>query len=190
MELAYMHGKSAEREGIDVFGGLNARPVIADNEFSQMLNAGWQEYPCASPRMARRFIRAARQPMGMIANKHLLWVAMNPNGWVYNDSSTWVDQLYYYSETPGNTGVKSVSLPLNSHVDRQMVNMGTRVCIFPDKKIFDTLTYTLTDMEVAETAYSSVTACFCNERGTEPTNFSAGTSKPEQPAQPNEPAQP
>lgn len=182
MELAYMHGKSAEREGIDVFGGLNARPVIADNEFSQMLNAGWQEYPCAAPRMARRFIRAARQPMGMIANKHLVWVAMNPNTWVANDPTTWVDQLYYYSEAPGNTGVKSVSLPLNTHVDRQMVNMGTRVCIFPDKVIFDTLDYSVTSMELAETAYASATVQICNENGTTPTNFSAGTAKPDTPA--------
>ena len=114
--LPAMYGRSLDRDGIDVFRGINKSPRIAENEFADMKNMSGEEYPCITTRQPRGVLRSIKKPNGMIANGALAWV----------DGST-----FWYNNTPTNVIV--------SDGPKTMVNMGAYIVIFPDKVRYNTV---------------------------------------------------
>lgn len=135
MELAYMYGKDIDRDGIDVFRGINKKPRIADNEFSDMENMCGEDYPCITTRHPRKKLRTIEKPNGMIANGKLAWVDGN--------------SLWYNGEEVSMNGIELADTP------KQMVNMGAWIVIFPDKIRFNTITGECTPLENVRTGTAS-----------------------------------
>lgn len=120
---------------VGVFQGLNTTETIQDNEFAEMQNLSSDEYPAA----------AARKPRG-----EALKTITKPNGCYYKNGLVLIDgtKLYYKDELIANTLTDSKKL---------ICGMGAYVVIYPDKKVFNTSTKELTDIEYTFTQSSEAT---------------------------------
>lgn len=154
MELAYMRGKSIDRDGIDVFRGINKQPRIADGEFRDMLNMRGDEYPCITTRGGRAYLRDIAKPNGLCSNGKLAWV---------DGTSFWFGGTEYANAVEDSP--------------KTMVAMGAQIIIFPDKLRFNTVTEQFDPLEHEVTAEAGV--YICNLYG-QP--YTYATAKPEEPA--------
>ena len=128
-------------EMISSFGGLDCGTVISDNRFNDELNMGGCEYPLLAPRRKRAFFNVCGPRLhGLFAKSRLIYIN---NG-----------TLYY-----GGEAVEGLSLP-DIDGERQLVSMGAKVIIFPDKLYLNTAD--LTD-------YGPLEACFETQEGTQVT---------------------
>lgn len=120
---------------IGVFQGLNVTETIADSEFSDMQNLSSDEYPAASCRAPRS---AVLKTYGKV------------NGCYYKNGLCVIDgsSLYYRDELITDSLTDSEKL---------ICGMGAYIVIYPDKKVFNTSTKELTDIEYTFTQGSTAT---------------------------------
>lgn len=137
MKLGKARPTNQNTSVISEFKGYNHNYRIADGEFYEMKNMSAEFYPLMSNRARRGFIKTLTNCQGISASDKLYWV---DNGKFYYDSHEICDV---------------------SATDKQFVEMGAYICIFPDKIAYNTYTDDVIDLEhenVSE-AYPSLTLC-------------------------------
>lgn len=114
--LALIDDIATQKKTIGTFGGINESEVINENEFSDMKNMSSDLYPAISQRYARGIITQLSKP----------------NGLHYNNGLAWIDgtDFYYRGDIVGRV----------EESEKQMVNMGAYILIWPDKCVYNTAT--------------------------------------------------
>lgn len=101
----------------DTFYGYNHRLKIRPGEFFHMENLSTRDFPMLATRKRRGMVRKLAKPQGLLAKGGKL---------------AWVDDgtLYYDGE--------AVYSGLSKDGQKQLVNMGAYICVFPDKVFYNT----------------------------------------------------
>ena len=164
MYLAQMQSLSATRAQLRAFGGLNETYGCSEAEYSAGQNFSSRDWPALSTRLPRR----------------KLWEAEDLNGLHHLDGLLTVrgDTLEYRPDDPAQTTVLLAGELADSQ--KQMVSMGTKVLIWPDKKIFDTSAGTLSPLGAAWQG-QEVRFTPCDLDGVTYTPDGVGTSLPSSP---------
>ena len=156
--------RSAKQLITGEFGGLNRAPAIGDGEWSAMQNLSARAYPLLCPRLPRGTVQALTKPQGILGRDKLCVI---DNGTIYYDG----------------TAVEGVTLSTaDADMPKRLVSMGAYVCIWPDKKYFNTVD--LSDCGSMEGAYESqgsVILTPCRLDGSDFGNVTVSASAPEDP---------
>ena len=118
------------------WGGLDERLIIDESSFSAMKNMSTRFFPAVATRLPRG---AAQQTIA------------TPRG-LY-----WKNHLFYISGTQCYYDGSAVSGMTVTAGDKQIVGMGAYICVFPDKKIFNTATGEVTSVDAIYTQSGSIT---------------------------------
>ena len=121
MNLPYIQDISRTKNFIDVFGGLNRNVSVQENEFSDICNMSTDYYPLLSPRKKRLTIKTF--PAGEKVNGFSIKEAV-----VHISKANGENHLYINGEKV--TGTSDLS---DKDGERQIVSMGSRIVVFPDK---------------------------------------------------------
>jgi len=115
------------------WGGLDERLIIGDSSMSKMKNMSTRFYPAIATRAPRGTAqRTINNPRGLYHKNGLFWI-----------SGT---RCYY----KGNV-VMTVT-----DGDKQIVGMGAYICVFPDKKIYNTKTGEVTNVDATYTQSGAI----------------------------------
>ena len=159
---------SSSRQMLRAFGGLNETYGCGEAELSQGRNFSSRGYPALATRKHRRHVRHAAATNGMYHLNGLLVVSGR-------------NLIYNPDETP-----QKASFVWNAVTDseKQMIGMGTKVLIWPDKVAFDTKDLSVTKLEAAweQEAGSTMTVTPCDSEGTIYTPDYVSVDAPESPA--------
>ena len=124
------------QRAVGAFKGLNENLVNGTNEFASMKNMSDRFYPAIATRAPRgTTLRSFTTPNGLFYKNHLFYV----------DGTT----CYY-----DGTAVSGLTV---TNGRKQIVGMGAYICIFPDKKIFNTATGEVTTIETSYTQSGTIT---------------------------------
>ena len=118
------------------FLGLNQQLVVNTGEFADQLNASSRYFPAI----------AARRPRGTTQT-----TLTNPNGLIYKNHLFWVDgtKCYY-----NGTQISGLTV---TNGKKQLVGMGAYICIFPDKKVYNTHTGEILQIDASYTQSGTIT---------------------------------
>ncbi len=125
------------RELTDTFKGYNHAMKIGSGEFYDTENLSTAYYPMLSCRGPRGRVAAVSGTQGMLAKEKLAYVAGGT--------------LYYNGAATPITGL--------SQGEKQLVSMGAYICVFPDKRYYNTAD--AADYGSMEASYSSAGAVGC-----------------------------
>lgn len=123
---------SLRRDSITAFSGLCRSGRPADGEFTDTENLSSDRCPLLSPRPARALAATLHAPGGIIEKDSLGYVA---------------DGTLYFAGAP--TPITDLSPG-----EKQLVGMGAYICIFPDKKFYNTANSSDYGSMEAEIAYT------------------------------------
>ena len=121
------------------FRGLNLRDGAEESEFSQMTNMSADRAPMLSPRQPRSLLKAIVKPNGMLGGSVLCWV----------DSTDFYYDGFCYGQVADSR--------------KQLVRMGAKILIFPDKLSFDTEYHTFASLE-NDVTVTQVTCAPCTRQ--------------------------
>lgn len=134
MRLPFVGNIKTQKKTLGIFGGINQTEVIAENEFADMENMSSDLYPAIG----------TRSPRGEEEKAFTKF-----NGLHDNNGLVWVDGTgFYYKGSKVGTVTDS---------EKQMVNMGAYIVLFPDKKVYNTSTGKWTAMEQTFTQAAKAT---------------------------------
>lgn len=127
------------KQTIGVFGGLNETEITAAAEFADMKNTSSDMYPGLSTRPERGAV---------------LKTLDNPHG-IY-----WKNGLFYVNGTEAHyipTDGEDKAIGAVEDSDKQLVGMGAYICIFPDKKVYNTSSGDFNSIEATWTQSGTIT---------------------------------
>lgn len=152
--------RSTRKDITDTFRGYHRAMKIGGGEFNDMMNMTSALYPMIASRKKRGKVRELSKPGGMLAKEKLAYVA---DGTLFYDG-------------------RETALRGLSDGEKQLVSMGAYICIFPDKRYFNTADET--DCGSMEAFYSStgaVVGTMCRVDGSEYAVPTVGSVPPEEP---------
>lgn len=158
MKLPSLAVSKDKTSTINQFAGINTGLSISENEFSDMENMTNDYFPVLGNRKRRGIVDTLTNPMGICGGSVLSYVDDN--------------KLFYHQN-------RVLELE-ETDEERQIVQMGSLICVFPDGVIYNTVTGTSTSIENEVTTSSTVTMSMCKLDGTEFTsaNTHIGTTAP------------
>ena len=145
-------GLNTSQSTIEEFLGYNHNRRISYNEFYDMENMTGEYYPLAATRKRRGYVKKLTNPQGLINRGKLCYVDGND----------------FYINGEAVPGLILSTLP--DDCPKQLVSMGSYVCIFPDKKYVNTedmSDYGGMEAEYAASDSTSVTYIPCKINGEE-----------------------
>lgn len=137
--------------------GLNLTGTLADGEWEYTQNMDASLAPIIARREKRVLVARLEKPNGMMATDKLAFV----------DGTKFYYDGYYYGDVEDSA--------------KQMVAMGSRICIFPDKAIFDTQTYSFSRMEQKNVTAGEVTVELAQADGSAYGEYTTSATAPEKP---------
>lgn len=159
-QLPTLDYEYTDREVTDTFAGYNHNLKIGDGEFYETKNLTSAYYPLLAERKKRGLVRRLTAPGGLLAKDKLAYV----------DNGT----LYYDGEATSLTGL--------SAGEKQLVSMGAYICVFPDKKYYNTADAAdYGSMEAYYTSTGTVKYTMCRADGSEYARPTVSAAAPEQP---------
>ena len=144
MHFPHLRPVPQQRRVIDRFLGLDRRAAIPEGAFAAMRNLSAAEYPLLSVRPRRGLLRTLQSPSGMLAKDALLTVE------------------------DGALCINALPTPLTGLAPgpKQLISMGARVLIFPDKVYYNTADPTDFGSLEADWSYEgAVDYCLCDRDG-------------------------
>lgn len=160
MQLPSLDYEYSDRSVTDTFAGYNHKLKIADGEFYDTRNLTSEYYPLLAERRKRGLVKQLTAPGGLLGKEKLAYV---DNG-----------VLYYDGEATGLTGM--------TPGEKQLVSMGAYICIFPDKKYYNTADANdRGSMEAYYTSTGAVKYTMCRVDGTDYGTATVSTAAPEEP---------
>lgn len=157
MNLPPLQEIQNQRDMISEFKGYNHNIVVSPNQFYDMGNMTADYYPVLSPRHIRGHLKTFTKPNGLFAKDHLCWV----------DGTSFC----YQGEVIGTV----------TDTEKQFVSMGAYVLIFPDKKIFNTLTGDFDSLENTVVSTGTVTFTLSKQDGTAYLSYAVSETAPVSP---------
>lgn len=155
-----LNTRSTKKDITDTFRGYRRALKIGSGEFFDMKNLTSAYYPMLANRKKRGIVKALEAPQGMAAKEKLAYI----------DAGT----LYYGGEQTAISGL--------SEGEKQLVSMGAFICIFPDKRYFNTADHNdWGSMEAYYSSAGSVLCTLCRIDGTEYTTPSISDTPPQEP---------
>ena len=118
MRIPKLNVRPQSREFIQEFGGLDRRPRISENCFSEMKNLTSDFYPALAPRPQRGIVGSIENCNALLAGEKLAWVSGN---------------ILYWG------GEAVLELTAGESVPRQLVMMGACIVVFPDNLYYNTV---------------------------------------------------
>ena len=159
--LPSLQGGNTYRVVTDTFRGYSHNLKLAEGELYDTTNLTTDYYPLLASRKKRGVQAALTKPGGLLEKDALCYVA---NG-----------TLYVNSLPTSLTGL--------SDGEKQLVSMGAYICVFPDKKYYNTENSSdYGSMEADWSLTGSVTYTPCDVDGVPYTNFVVSASQPDNPA--------
>lgn len=162
--LPMIAGASGQRLTTDVFAGYNHNLKIADGEFYETKNLTTAEFPMLANRHKRGTLGLAFSKLqAIIAKEDLYYV---DNGSLYERNRP---------DTPLLTGLQTAK-------ETQLVGMGAYICIFPDKKYYNTMDSS--DKGSMEATYSytgRVSYHMCHQDGEIYDSVTKSATEPDEP---------
>ena len=160
-QLPTLNYEYTNREVTDCFSGYRHQLKIEDGELFDSRNLTTAYYPLLANRKKRGLVCSMTAPGGLLAKEKLAWV---DNG-----------RLWYDGEETALTGLTSG--------EKQLVSMGAYICIFPDKKYYNTAEPAdYGNMEAQYSSTGAVSYSLCQADGTA---YAAPTASADPPANPN-----
>lgn len=109
---------------INVFGGLNETEIISENEFQRMENITGDMLPGLATRKKRgNVIKKLKKPNALY----------------------WKNEMFYVDGT--SAYYKNEKICEVTDTEKQIVGIGAYICIYPDKKIYNTATESVEEIE-------------------------------------------
>lgn len=156
-EAPYLQQRSRNRSITTDFRGLNLSQGIGDGEWAWMQNMDTREYPAVARRQKRVHVATLNKPNGLCATDRLCFV----------DGVKFYYNGFYYGDVEDS--------------EKTLVPMGAKIAIFPDKKLFDTTTFSFTDMEQKNVSSGTVRVTLAKGDGTPYGEYTEGDTAPENP---------
>lgn len=156
-EAPYLQQRGRNRSITTDFRGLNLSQGIGDGEWAWMQNMDTREYPAVARRQKRVHVATLRKPNGLCATDRLCFV----------DGVKFYYNGFYYGDVEDS--------------EKTLVPMGAKIAIFPDKKLFDTTTFSFTDMEQKNVSSGTVSVTLAKGDGTPYGEYTEGGTAPENP---------
>lgn len=117
--LPWLDGKSRQSVATEVFGGINRSMKAQDGEWAETMNTGSGSYPVFAQRKHRGVVANVTSPHGLTAKEYLCYV----DG----------DKIYYNGKVVEGLQLTAGDTP------RQLISMGARVIVWPDRVYFNTV---------------------------------------------------
>lgn len=156
-EAPYLQQRGRNRSITTDFRGLNLSQGIGDGEWAWMQNMDTREYPAVVRRQKRVHVATLNKPNGLCATDRLCFV----------DGVKFYYNGFYYGDVEDS--------------EKTLVPMGAKIAIFPDKKLFDTTTFSFTDMEQKNVSSGTVSVTLAKGDGTPYGEYTEGDTAPENP---------
>ena len=156
-EAPYLQQRGKNRSITTDFRGLNLSQGIGDGEWAWMQNMDTREYPAVARRQNRVHVATLNKPNGLCATDRLCFV----------DGVKFYYNGFYYGDVEDS--------------EKTLVPMGAKIAIFPDKKLFDTTTFSFTDMEQKNVSSGTVRVTLAKGDGTPYGEYTEGGTAPENP---------
>lgn len=156
-EAPYLQQRGRNRSITTDFRGLNLSQGIGDGEWAWMQNMDTREYPAVVRRQKRVHVATLNKPNGLCATDRLCFV----------DGVKFYYNGFYYGDVEDS--------------EKTLVPMGAKIAIFPDKKLFDTTTFSFTDMEQKNVSSGTVSVTLAKGDGTPYGEYTEGGTAPENP---------
>lgn len=156
-EAPYLQQRGRNRSITTDFRGLNLSQGIGDGEWAWMQNMDTREYPAVARRQKRVHVATLNKPNGLCATDRLCFV----------DGVKFYYNGFYYGDVEDSK--------------KTLVPMGAKIAIFPDKKLFDTTTFSFTDMEQKNVSSGTVRVTLAKGDGTPYGEYTEGDTAPENP---------
>lgn len=156
-EAPYLQQRGRNRSITADFRGLNLSQGIGDGEWAWMQNMDTREYPAVARRQKRVHVATLNKPNGLCATDRLCFV----------DGVKFYYNGFYYGDVEDS--------------EKTLVPMGAKIAIFPDKKLFDTTTFSFTDMEQKNVSSGTVRVTLAKGDGTPYGEYTEGGTAPENP---------
>lgn len=156
-EAPYLQQRGRNRSITTDFRGLNLSQGIGDGEWAWMQNMDTREYPAVTRRQKRVHVATLNKPNGLCATDRLCFV----------DGVKFYYNGFYYGDVEDS--------------EKTLVPMGAKIAIFPDKKLFDTTTFSFTDMEQKNVSSGTVRVTLAKGDGTPYGEYTEGDTAPENP---------
>lgn len=156
-EAPYLQQRGRNRSITTDFRGLNLSQGIGDGEWAWMQNMDTREYPAVARRQKRVHVATLNKPNGLCATDRLCFV----------DGVKFYYNGFYYGDVEDSK--------------KTLVPMGAKIAIFPDKKLFDTTTFSFTDMEQKNVSSGTVRVTLAKGDGTPYGEYTEGGTAPENP---------
>ena len=153
----YLQQRGRNRSITTDFRGLNLSQGIGDGEWAWMQNMDTREYPAVARRQKRVHVATLNKPNGLCATDRLCFV----------DGVKFYYNGFYYGDVEDS--------------EKTLVHMGAKIAIFPDKKLFDTTTFSFTDMEQKNVSSGTVRVTLAKGDGTPYGEYTEGGTAPENP---------
>ncbi len=181
--LPQLNDISASREMINSFRGYNHSYQLADNEFYDMKNMSSRNYPALSPRVQRTGVKYENSCIGLHAHEKLCTVQYIIT--VELDVTEFGSTTEKVPSPPVHEGWLYYGGELiTSHLSpekKTMVNMGTKVLIWPDKVAFNTVDKTCESLENTVTTSGSVKYQLCKVDTSDYQSYTTSDSAPSDP---------
>lgn len=156
-EAPYLQQRGRNRSITTDFRGLNLSQGIGDGEWAWMQNMDTREYPAVARRQKRVHVATLNKPNGLCATDRLCFV----------DGVKFYYNGFYYGDVEDS--------------EKTLVPMGAKIAIFPDKKLFDTTTFSFADMEQKNVSSGTVRVTLAKGDGTPYGEYTEGGTAPENP---------
>lgn len=156
-EAPYLQQRGRNRSITTDFRGLNLSQGIGDGEWAWMQNMDTREYPAVARRQKRVHVATLKKPNGLCATDRLCFV----------DGVKFYYNGFYYGDVEDS--------------EKTLVPMGAKIAIFPDKKLFDTTTFSFADMEQKNVSSGTVRVTLAKGDGTPYGEYTEGGTAPENP---------
>lgn len=152
--------RAVHREVTDCFRGLNRAIKTGRGEMHDMENLTSSYFPMLACRGKRGSVRTLESPGGLTAKEKLAYV----------EGGT----LFYDGQRTALAGL--------TEGEKQLVSMGATICVFPDKKYYNTANPTdFGSMEASYRSTGAVSYTLCRVDGTEYESPTVSPTPPESP---------
>ncbi|MDY4139453.1 MAG: hypothetical protein SOY30_08970, partial [Eubacteriales bacterium] len=153
-----LSGLSRSRDITVTLRGLNLTGSVGDGEWAWTQNVDTALCPIIRRREKRLKVGRVDKPNGLFATDRLAFV----------DGTKFYYNGYYYGDVEDSF--------------KQMAAMGSKICIFPDKVIFDTETYSFSQMEQRNASSGTVKVTLARGDGTPWGEYTSSAIAPENPS--------
>lgn len=161
MKLPTLDYEYTNRSVVDTFAGYNHNLKIEEGSFYHTENLSTSYYPLLGERKKRGLVKQMTAPGGLLGKDKLAYV----------DNGT----LFYDGAATPITNLTSGQ--------KQLVSMGAYICVFPDKKYYNTADATdYGSMEAFYTSTGNVKYAMCKVDGTEYAQPTVSDTAPSSPA--------